>query len=68
MKTILQVLRRPDRGKRRGHQGKRMENLRQSTLARAFSGELMTTRAKPARPEDYEPVEMLIERIRGQTG
>jgi type I restriction enzyme S subunit len=41
------------------------EKLRQSILAKAFSGELVPTEAELARREgrDYEPAEVLLERI-----
>ncbi len=42
------------------------EKLRQSILAKAFSGELVPTETELARKEgrDYEPAETLLERIK----
>ncbi|HUT44089.1 MAG TPA: restriction endonuclease subunit S [Desulfobacterales bacterium] len=44
--------------------------LRQSILAKAFSGELVETEAELARREgrDYEPADVLIERIKAERG
>jgi type I restriction enzyme S subunit len=49
---------------------KRTEKLRQSVLAKAFSGELVGTEAERARREgrDYEPADVLLERIKAQRG
>ena len=46
----------------------RTEKLRQSILAKAFSGELVETEAELARREgrDYEPTDVLLERIRAE--
>lgn len=46
------------------------EKLRQSILAKAFSGELVETEAEIARKEgrDYESAEVLIERIKEERG
>ena len=51
-------------------QGKRLEKLRQSILAKAFSGELVETEAEIARREgrDYETAEVLLERIKAERG
>jgi type I restriction enzyme S subunit len=44
------------------------EKLRQSILAKAFSGELVETEAEIARREgrDYETAEVLIEKIKAE--
>ena len=46
------------------------EKLRQSILAKAFSGELVETEAEIARREgrDYETAEVLLERIKKEKG
>jgi len=46
------------------------EKLRQSILAKAFSGELVETEAEIARREgrDYETAEVLLERIKEERG
>jgi len=46
----------------------RTEKLRQSILAKAFSGELVETEAELARREgrDYEPADVLLERIKAE--
>jgi type I restriction enzyme S subunit len=46
----------------------KMEKLRQSILAKAFSGELVETEAEIARREgrDYETAEVLIEKIKAE--
>ena len=46
------------------------EKLRQSILAKAFSGELVPTEAELARREgrDYEPADVLLERIKAEQG
>ena len=46
------------------------EKLRQSILAKAFSGEFVETEAEIARREgrDYETAEVLIERIKEERG
>jgi type I restriction enzyme, S subunit len=46
------------------------EKLRQSILAKAFSGELVETEAEIARREgrDYETAEVLLERIKEEKG
>ena len=46
------------------------EKLRQSILAKAFSGELVETEAEIARREgrDYETAEVLLERIKTEKG
>ena len=48
----------------------RTEKLRQSILAKAFSGELVETEAQLARQEgrDYEPADVLLERIKSEQG
>ena len=48
----------------------RTEKLRQSVLTKAFSGELVETEAELARREgrDYEPADVLLERIRAEHG
>ena len=48
----------------------RTEKLRQSILAMAFSGEIVETEAELARREgrDYEPTDVLLERIRAEQG
>jgi len=48
----------------------RTEKLRQSILAKAFSGELVETEAELARREgrDYEPADVLLERIKSEQG
>ena len=48
----------------------RTEKLRQSILAKAFSGALVETEAELARQEsrDYEPAEVLLERIKSEQG
>lgn len=46
------------------------EKLRQSILAKAFSGQLVETEAEIARREgrDYETAEVLLERIKAEKG
>lgn len=46
------------------------EKLRQSILAKAFSGQLVETEAEIARREgrDYETAEILLERIKEERG
>jgi type I restriction enzyme, S subunit len=46
------------------------EKLRQSILAKAFSGELVETEAEIARREgrEYETAEVLLERIKKEKG
>ena len=48
----------------------RTEKLRQSILAKAFSGELVETEAELARREgrDYEPADVLLEKIKAEQG
>ena len=48
----------------------RTEKLRESILAKAFSGELVETEAELARREgrDYEPADVLLERIKAEQG
>jgi type I restriction enzyme S subunit len=48
----------------------RTEKLRQSILAKAFSGELVPTEAELAMREgrDYEPADVLLERIKSERG
>ena len=48
----------------------RTEKLRQSILAKAFSGELVPTEAELARREgrDYEPADVLLERLKAGSG
>ena len=48
----------------------RTEKLRQSILAKAYSGELVETEAELARQEgrDYEPADVLLERIKSEQG
>ena len=47
-----------------------MEKLKQSILAKAFSGQLVETEAENAKREgrDYETVEVLLERIKAEKG
>ncbi|WP_229394663.1 hypothetical protein [Methanosarcina sp. DH1] len=47
-------------------QGRKTEKLRQSILAKAFSGQLVETEAAIAKKEgrDYETAEVLLERIK----
>lgn len=46
----------------------RTEKMRQSILAKAFSGELVETEAELARREgrDYEPADVLLDRIKAE--
>ena len=48
----------------------RTEKLRQSVLAKAFSGKLVEIEAELARRDgrDYEPAEVLLERIKAEQG
>jgi type I restriction enzyme S subunit len=47
-----------------------MEKLKQSILAKAFSGQLVETEAEIAKREgrDYETAEVLLERIKAEKG
>jgi type I restriction enzyme S subunit len=51
-------------------QEKKTEKLRQSILAKAFSGELVETEAEIARREGrgYETAEVLLETIKAEKG
>lgn len=51
-------------------QGRKTEKLRQSILAKAFSGKLVETEATIAKREsrDYETAEVLLERIKKKRG